>query len=383
MRGDPRLKALEGQLLSHLLRQRARNLLVWLGLSILAWSLGQLAFVLLSPPAWASSALLLGLLSLSPLALFWPDDEGMFLRELRRLDPDTTIEAWLGAPPGPARDLLSLRAREVDEGLGFRKMPRAPGFYKGLGRLFSLAGLGLAILQLVALLVLHHPLLAWSAAEASRARATGLGRAIEEGLAPDPAEAYRYAEDQDRQAPDASPWREGLAAEEGELDLGQGTAQARRLGKGEEAPAAEAEDTAEPRPGEPRPGPGGLPGLGQGRDDQAGPGIEMAGAGGGTGKDPPINGGGDKAGAGQGFSGSGPMPSASPLENYLTRLLGADTSSPGTSKTASRDLGLAELRAFERRYFQSLSLGPGLQRRDSGRALQLKARWKALIGGER
>ncbi len=381
MRGDLRLKALEGQLLSHLLRQRARNLLAWLALSVLAWSLGQLAFVLLSPPAWASSALLLGLLSLSPLALFWPDDEAMLVRELRRLDPDTTIEAWLGAPPGPARDLLSLRAREVDEDLGFRKMPRARGFHRGLGRLFSLAGLGLAVLQLVALLVLHHPLLAWSAAEATRARASGLGRAIEEGTAPGQAEAYRYAEEEDSRAPEARLWREGLSAEEEELALGQGTALARRLGKGEESQAAETEAKAEPRPGDA--GPGSLPGLGQGREDQAGPGIEMAGAGGGTGKDPPSDGGGDKAGAGQGFSGSGTMPSASPLENYLTRLLGADTSSPGKSKTASRDLGLAELRAFERRYFQSLSLGPGLQRRDSGRALQLKARWKALMGGER
>lgn len=380
MRRDLRLRALEGQLLSHLLRQGARKLLAWLGLSLLAWSLGQLGFVLLGPPAWASSALLLGLLSLAPLALFWPDEEGTLLRELRRLDPDTTLEAWLGARPGPARDLLCLRARQVDEGLGFRKMPGAPGFYRGLGRLFSLACLGLAVLQLVALLVLHHPLLAWSAAEASRTRATGLGRAIEEEASPGQAEAYRYAEEEERQAPDASPWREGLSAEEGELSLGQGTSLARRLGKGEEASAAEAEAKSEPSPGEAGPGPGSLPGLGQGREDQAGPGIEMAGAGGGTAKDAPRKGQGGKAGAGQGFSGSGPMPSDSPLESYLTRLLGADTSSPGKSKTASRDLGLAELRAFERRYFLSLSLGPGLLRRDSGRALQLKARWKALKG---
>lgn len=75
------------------------------------------------------------------------------------------------------------------------------------------------------------------------------------------------------------------------------------------------------------------------------------------------------------------MPGMSPLVDYLSRLYSAQTSSPGQSRTTAKEMGLGELRDFERRWFGSFVQGPGLLGRDGPRALELKGRWKALQGG--
>lgn len=364
-----RLPRLEGALLAFLTRQRIRAVLAWAALSILAWSLGQLAFIIMAPPAWASTALILALLSLFPIALLWPGDEGELMRELRRLDGDSSFEALIWARPGPARELLEERVAIKDRALAAPPPPKNKGAATAMLRLFSLAGLGLAVLQLVALLVLRHPLLAWTGPEAAGGRGSGLGRAAEDSGFLAAREEEALAANKDSLRGQGSAWKEAKLGEAGDLDLS---------GPQSLSLIRKAEDSAQGGAGEASPeGGSGQGGAGGGRT-----GLQALEGGGG--RDAGQKGGKGISGLsaqGRGYEESGTMPGMSPLVDYLSRLYSAQTSSPGQSRTTAKEMGLGELRDFERRWFGSFAQGPGLLGRDGPRALELKGRWKAIQGG--
>jgi hypothetical protein len=141
-----RLKGLRSRLFRLLLRALLGRFLAWLSLSLILLSAGTAACAALSLGASAQAGLALAALSALPAFLLWPPEEGLLRRGLRRMDPGSVFEAYLEAPPGPARELLGALADHRSGKLAEEPIERARPS-RGLVLLMAVAALSFAALQ--------------------------------------------------------------------------------------------------------------------------------------------------------------------------------------------------------------------------------------------
>jgi hypothetical protein len=360
-----RLPFLEASLRAALLREALRRLLAWAALALVLYSAATALFLLLSPPVFAATGLLLALLSFLPAFLLWPAPEGELAAVLRKVDEDTTIEAFLGAPEGPARALLAERALAVDKAIEW-KSPSRGGFFRGLWPLLLAAGIALTLLELTALLVLSHPLLAYSGPP----EAASSGLRIEERPflpAGNPEERGAPVADTRQAAPGTRPGdeiRRSRAEDEADFrGLEQGPAVA-----GAEAAQGGAPDAAK------QAGRNGASATGE----EGGTSLT-----GGQKGDQRAKGGSPQA---SGFEASQGLLPRSPLVDYRARifqaLTGSGSEAPAGS-AAGEGMDLGRLGDFERRYFSSFVLGAGTLPREDAYTSLLKQRWRENAGRPR
>lgn len=382
------MKPLRRLLRRTLARIVLRRLLAWAACAILVLVPGGLLAGLLSDGSQMRLGGLLVVLSALPLFLLWPVPERRILERFRRLDEGMVFEAFLEAEPGPVRDLLRPLAHRHAQALGLAELPAEP-WTKGL-RGLGLAALAVLVLgQTFALFVLGRPLALVSEPPAA---ASGGKRIDEQGFSDfaseDPAARRARRERALERAEQGVSAGQGVGRSEA---LGRGAASSRRAPQPYDEPADQpgGADTSTTGPGEgaqeasagdrnppsPRTAPGS---QGRGPEDRAlaGPGAGPTPAGG-AGSPNPVPG-----RAGQGYEHTGNTRVPSPLLDYRARFESRYAQRTGQRLAASGRMSLGELRAFQRRYFDSFSLrvdvGPG----DDPYVALLKKRWADVKGGD-
>lgn len=364
----PAFPRLGKRLCGGVLAEGLKGLSLWAALASAAWSFGNAAFIALSPPWWATTALGLGLLSLLPAFFFTAVDESSLTNMLRSLDEGTTIEAALSSGKGPAYDLITERARTIDEAIPFKAVARRR-LPKGMGKIWLAALAGLAVLELVALVVLHRPAISYRPQET--AAGSGLGTVDSGVLRPlSTQEEARDAGDEGRTAARKENLTSGGSAALSQEEL---QAALESLAQTREERLAMADGGAAPAPGT------GGESQDSSRLTQKGEGAE-----GGRGADgePQPGDTGSKAkgrnARGQGYEGSDTGLPPSPLIDYRARLFQALTERGGKGVTAGEAIDMASLRNYQRRFFGSFAMEAPLAPREDPYSAMLKLRWRKL-----
>lgn len=364
----PVLRRLGKRLCDGVLAEGLKGLSLWAALASTAWSVGNAAFMALSPPWWATMALGLGLLSLAPAFFFTAATESSLTDMLRGLDEGTTIEAALSTGEGPAYGLIAERARAIDEAIPFKAVTRQ-GLFRGTGKFWLAAMAGLAILQLTALVVLHRPAIAYRPQES--AIGSGLGTVDSGALRPlGTTEETEEGRDEGR----AASRKENLPAG-GSVALSQEELQAAfdSLAQTREERLAMADGEAAPSSGT------GGEAQDAERATQKGEGAE--GGGGADGEPQPGDPGSKAKGRnsrGQGYEGSDTGLPPSPLVDYRARLFQALTERGGKGVTAGESIDMAALRDYQRRFFGSFAMDAPLAPHENPYSAMLKLRWHKL-----
>jgi len=365
-------RALGGRLLRSCRSALLARLAAWLCASAIAWSAGNAAFLLAGAPEAAAMGLLILLASLLPAFLAWPIPEESLRAALRVSDRDTTFEAWLEAPPGPARDLLELRAAARAVELELETPPRLKPF-AGLKPLAASALAALALFELLALVAVGRPLLSYAPPPAA-----GRGSRIEEGgfARPgeaDPASLSAPREGMEEAKAEGSP--ETQAASREAREAASEEERARALYESKEKALEEdlALGDAAQKSAEKRAGSGGSEGAGPEGQKAAAP---MA---------KPAEGRGTERARGDrpaqaGFEAADESLAPSPLLDYRARFARVYAERTRDAVEASGELSLGRLRDYERRYFESFALSAGIAPREEAYAALLKRRWRELGG---
>ena len=378
MRGLGRLRRRLGGLLARLMLER---FLGWLSISVIALlALAPLGAYLGLGPAFRVG-LLLALLSALPFLLLLPPPPEALELGLRRLDPESSFEAYLEAPPGPARELLRVRAERLSAALPGPRETRA-SLPRRLVALMTAAAACLVVAGAVSLIAGGSPLAGRGEGLARAAARTEEGSFAESGQDRPPAAGERGAEEE-------TAGGDGLG--------GEGTGEEVGAGEGETGEGREAE--AEEAPFERRrpEDAGGLSDFGaesgrNGTRDRAiaegareleeggGRPSEAAPEGEGPGRE---RGSRSPEGRGKGYEASGPTGIPSPLLDYRARFFKALAERTGRKLSASGELGLGELAELERRYFGSFSLSVEVGTGEDPYEAMLRRRWRELRGGLR
>ena len=353
------------------LAEGLRGLSLWAALASTAWSLGNAAFIALSPPWWATTALGLGLLSLVPAFFFTAVNESSLTIMLRSLDEGTTIEAALSPGEGPASSLIVDRARAVDEAIPFKAVARR-GSVRGMGKFWLAAMAGLAVLELMALVVLHRPAIAYRPQESTTG--SGLGAVDSGALRPlGSAEDAKDGSDEGRTAAR----KENLPGG-GSVVLSQEELQAalENLAQTREERLAMADGGAAPASGT-----GGEAQDSSNQGTRKGEGAE--GNDGANGEPQPGDTGSKSKGRnarGQGYEGSDTGLPPSPLIDYRARLFQALTERGGKGVTTGESLDMAALMDYQKRFFGSFAMDAPLAPHEDPYSTMLKLRWRKLGG---
>jgi hypothetical protein len=385
-----------------------RRTVIWLAASATLWFLASTAFTLFSAGPGAPAFTLLALLSFLPAFIFLPAGKGsILLDELRTVDADTGIEAFLetGEGAGAAAGLLARRALRLDADIdpGKGRLRRA---FCGLLPLIGAAFLALALFESVSIALDRGPALGYrppSAAPGSGLRTEEL-ETIREGDNYDltlrsqdeaePAEAPAVTEAPGKGSPRSreeaverairAEEAEGSGAEPGELGSPSAGSKLESPDADDRIPGAgpgtmmSREGPTSPRGGDSSAAGGSSPaekgeragGASQGRAGTTAAGKDE------SRKDAGLN----RAG---GYEGSAGPLSQSPLLDYRSRLFSAlAQGGAGGDFAIGRKTDAAELREFERRFFDSFRLDSGLAPREDAYSMMLKRRWMAG-GGER
>lgn len=343
-----------------------RGLSLWGALTVTAWSVGNALFIMLSPPWWAPTALGLALLSLAPAFFFTSVSDATLVKTLRILDEGTTIEAALSPGVGPASRLIADRARAIDESIPFKAYPRRSPF-RGMGRFWLTALAGLVVLELLALVVFHKPIIVYRPPET----AAGSGLVATDSGVLRPSIALEKDKDSEERS-QAEPRKENLPTGDS-VALSQEELQAafENLAQSREARLAKAE-------GDTTPGAGGEA-VGQSPGAQKGETAE--GNGGGLGEPQPGDTGSRAKGKnarGQGYEGSDSGLPPSPLVDYRAQLFKALTERGGQGITTGESLDMAVLRNYQRRFFGSFAMDVPLASHEDTYTAMLKLRWRNL-----
>jgi hypothetical protein len=366
--GKPAFPRLGKRLCGGILAEGLKGLSLWAALASTAWSLGNAAFIALSPPWWATAALGLSLLSLAPAFFFSAVNESSLTNLLRSLDEGTAIEAALSPGEGPAYGLIADRARAIDEAIPFKAVARRR-LFKGMGRFWLAAMAGLAILELMALVILNRPAIAYRPQES--AAGSGLGAVDSGALRPlGTTDEAKEGMDESRTAA-----RKENLPSGGSVALSQEELQAAfdSLAQTREERLAMADSGAAPASGT-----GGEEEDAK-RGTQKGEGAE---AGSGAAGEPQPGDPGSKAkgrnARGQGYEGSDTGLPPSPLVDYRARLFQALTERGGKGVTTGESIDMAALRDYQRRFFGSFAMDAPLAPHDDPYSAMLKLRWGKL-----
>jgi len=364
----PLFPRLERRLCGEALAEGLKGLSLWAALASIVWSIGNAAFIALSPPWWATTALGLSLLSLAPAFFFTAVNESSLTSMLRNLDEGTTIEAALSPGEGPAYGLIADRARAIDEAIPFKAVARRR-LFKGMGKFWLAAMAGLAVLELMALVVLHRPAIAYRPQES--ATGSGLGAVDSGALRPmGTMEESKNASDESRTAAR----KENLPAG-GSAAISQEEIQAAldSLAQTREERLEMADGGAAPASG--------TGGETQDRNRATQKGESAEGSSGADGE-PQSGDTGSKAkgrnARGQGYEGSDTGLPPSPLVDYRARLFQALTERGGKDVTAGESIDMADLRNYQRRFFGSFAMDAPLAPHEDSYSTMLKLRWKKL-----
>ncbi len=327
---------------------------------------------------------LLAALSLLPAFLLWPLPERRILERLRQLDEEMVFEAFLEAEPGPVRELLRSRAGSRAAALSFVNPPRE-AWTTGLPRLGLAVLLVLALGEGLSLLVKGRSLVLAPGSEAGPSR----GERIEEQgfsdfATEDPA-ARRARREQALERAEEAMDRAGAGRSE---SGGRAAASSRRApqafdepGEMPEAPASPSAQREPPPSGpagsaqrSPSPAPSG---KGGGRDEASTTTMNQTGT---PRTSPGAEGSRPSPGrSGQGYEHTGDTRVPSPLLDYRARFESRFAERTGQHLAASGRMSLGELRAYQRRYFESFALrvdvGPG----DDPYVTLLKKRWADVM----
>jgi hypothetical protein len=377
--------------LSALLLRRAIAWIAWAAILIL---LGGVLVLPFGDARVIRLGLLMAALSALPAFLLWPPSERLLTDRLRRLDADTVFEAYLEADQGPAREILRGWAMERAAALPLLRPVREP----------VLAGLGGLLAAAIACLILVE-----GGSFLLRGRSFGLA-------AERPAIAQSGARIEERGFSDFATEdpvarlkrllkRDGKAQDQGEnATLGapgqsdQSIAASRRTPHADADPllsktASATDSVMKRRHGEPEgestqtcanapPSPGGTPGEGSRNKSEPGANPESTGmipsekAAAARGGAPPSPG-----RTGQGYEHTADTKVPSPLLDYRSQFEARYAERTGRHISASGRMGFGELRAFQRRYFETFTLHAQVGAADDPYLTLLRRRWTIVKGG--
>ncbi len=360
------------------------RLAVWLALSLMALAVAGFLSLLATTRSWIGPQLALeirlGALLISasvlPAFVLWPPPAGLLWKRLRQIDEDTVFEAYLEAPPGPGREVLSRLAEEKAATISYRRP--ILGLGAALGRAAPLLALALAALVLAeagSLIAFSRPLALLYDPAARR----GGGERLQEDdfsqFAGESAETRKLREAQRRAGENGGQDGEQVGAIRPDSGrAGGGSAAQRRARQGGEF---ELPDLG-PGGTTPRPTEGGAGTAAQAEQAAGEPTGRMQAAPGKGGPQPTALG-----KTGQGFEKTGDTRVPSPLLDYRSRFSTVFAERTGKRIQAADELGLGELRDYERRYFGSFALEADIGQAEDAYAALLKTRWRELRGGLR
>lgn len=379
------LKRELGRTLARVLLGRVLTWLAWTVMALVAAA----CLALLVPGIRAArfGALLVALSALS-VFLLWPLPERRILKRFRQLDEEMVFEAFLEAKPGPVRELLRSRAGNRAAALAFTELPREI-WAAGLGRLGLATLLVLGLGEGLSLLVKGRPL----AFEPEPVAGASRGDRIEEQgfsdfATEDPAARRARRERALERAEQAEAGQAGVGRSE---SGGRSSASSRRAprafdepGDLPEGPAsastqAEALSQGGPTGSAQTPSPATPGGKGDARNEEgtsASSGTETSRPGGAEGpRSSPGR-------SGQGYEHTGDTRVPSPLLDYRARFESRYAERTGQHLAASGRMSLGELRAFQRRYFESFALRVDVAPGDDPYVTLLKKRWADVKGGD-
>jgi hypothetical protein len=378
------LQPLVGLLLRSLRWALLRRCVAWLACAGIVIALGGCLVQPFGEARVFRLGLLLGVLSALPAFLFWPTSERFLTERLRLLDEEMVFEAYLEAEPGPVRDLLQ---RSAAERALLLEAPRE-SLTTGLGKLLAVA-VGCVVLAEAGSLFLRGRSLGLGL-DPPAVQAHG-GRLEDQGFSDyateDPAlrQARRERfQDQEARKPGTLLPKQGAAlAQEGAAGIGEGqgvstTGRAalkealakRKQGDLEGAGPAGGQEPAASRNGQNPGGSGQQPGMSGTAPDEKG----IADRGGSATAPGRTN---------QGYEHTADTKIPSPLLDYRSRLEARYAERTGTHVSASGPMGFGELRAFQRRYFESFHLRAEVGGAEDPYVSLLKQRWSEARGGLR
>jgi hypothetical protein len=362
----PLARGLERPIKTIMLRRAA----AWLACSVIALSVGTATAAILHMPANAQLGMALAALSALPAFLLWPLPAGFPAERLRELDPDTVMEAFLEAPPGPARELLRSMTAERAATIPLRRERRKRSM-AGLGGLFAAAVAAAALLQVASLALTRRPLIVYGGPPP-----TGEGgrRIEDERFGPAPG-LESEAPMGERRAEEASG---SDAATDGGTNLEGGTEDGRPEGLVAPRRRSRAEEAFLPE--QAADGEGGRRASAEAGEGRAEAGEEEG---------EPVPGEAEQGGAetssrgeagrrGEGFEKTGDTRVPSPLLDYRSRFESVYTARMGKRITADERLGLGELRDYQLQYFRSFSLSSGIAAGEDPYEASLRRRWREL-----
>ncbi len=380
------LKRELGRTLARVLLGRVLAWLAWMVMALVAAA----CLALLVPGIRAArfGALLVALSAL-PVFLLWPLPERRILNRFRQLDEEMVFEAFLEAKPGPVRELLRSRAGNRAAALAFTELPRE-AWTDGLARLGLATLLVLALGEGLSLLVKGRPL----AFEPEPAAGASRGERIEEQgfsdfATEDPAARRARREQALERAEQAEAGQAGVGRSE---SRGRSSASSRRAPRAFDEPGDLPEGPASPSTRAealPQDGPAGgekaqssaTPGgKGRGRSEEGTSASVRAGTprSGGEAESPRPS----PGRSGQGYEHTGDTRVPSPLLDYRARFESRYAERTGQHLAASGRMSLGELRAFQRRYFESFALRVDVTPGDDPYVTLLKKRWADVKGGD-
>ncbi len=369
------LPGLEARLRKAIAISTAGRIVPWAAVSLIAWSIANLLFMLFSPPATAVTGLALFLASILPAFAFWPVPDDLLRKTLREADENSVFEALLEPVKGPALELLVRRAVDLDGGLPFRQAPRRP-LFRFSGKLAALALFAFACLELVSLLVLRRPAFIYPGPPP--ALASGLRIDDPSFPAPGQGDGAVAAPKETPARPDPTSadfqaLRAKRAESQAETDIYSAAGNAgTAMEKGQ---AAAAPERREPPASPSSPQDGHSPAA-----PSAGKKGEAHNLSGGDRGEPGKAEGNPNS---RGFAGSAGSLPPSPLVDYRARIFLALTASGGKDVRAGEGLDLAKLRNYERRFFGSFALPLGAGPREDAWSLLVKRRWREGAGASR
>jgi len=352
------------------LRRTAR----WFLASISVLAALSILFLFFPITTMARDGLIFALLSLSPLVFAWPLPTAFLRSGLRRIDPETEIEALLEAPRGPAKTLLLARAASRAMTIKHEAPPREYPF-KGLGRLGIVTLAMTVTLQILAFALTGEALIPGNAPRLER-QGSGLrieGAPLSDGEAPEKADLRNQRDSvesggvegsapQNRRKPDSTAPGIGLSPfsrpSRGQDENRSPDSRERRENEQEKPASGQSEAQEEDS------------------RDSGDDGISKEGS-------PDSDRSGSPSSQAKGYERSGATGIPSPLLDYRARFFKILGERSTGRESAGDELALGELREYEKRYFDSFDLPSGIEAREEAYAAQLKRRWKELGGWKR
>lgn len=360
------LGALRARLRGLLVAALLRRLAAWLACALILLSAGTAIAALLRLGAGAQLGLALAAISALPAFLLWPASELLLELGLRRMDEGSVFEAYLEAPPGPARELLGPMAAERAAALAVRPAERARMPHR-LALLLAASAICLAVVEAGSLIVLKRPLLIYAGPPDDR----GNERA-EEGSFTGPGSEASFGESPEGESDDDDEARD--AEEVGGSAIGEGSGGAEGLALRRRMPQPEEEvelpDSGDGAAARHAGGAGGASGEEAADGAAASSGVPGSG---------PADRGERAAGRmGRGFESSGDTRIPSPLLDYRARFSRVYAERTGKHFAASGALDLGELGRLQRMFFRSFAISADIAPGEDPYDALLKRRWRDL-----